>query len=242
MRFTMNIAAENARKVTGRPDKVTEITYAFCPYVDQLQAFNLSNAVGMASVYPDNTTGEYKFAANTSYEQVWISAIGMGNTTSRWFPPRDSRGQAMIVDGVSAVCPTGSVGVVTFLSLNLTLRDGMFPYQAGHDLPVGVGFNPTCDKKDACILDASLKCIGETGFMNCGRCVSNPAELANETLQIWNTYYGTDVYGRRLTSGSSNPLAFRSFSGASVFSSILTSYDNFINGVDTSGIENQFYS
>lgn len=55
----------------------------------------------------------------------------------------------------------------------------------GTTLPAETGFSPTCDSKNKCMFDRSLKCIGDVdGQLNCARCYSDPSQVLSATLQI----------------------------------------------------------
>lgn len=87
--------------------------------------------------------------------------------------------------------------------------------------PAKTGFVPTCTEKDVCMFDVDAHCIGNVkGQKNCARCFDDPTQLASAQMQIWASYYGTDVDGHPLLSGGTNPINFRKFAGKSMFSQI----------------------
>lgn len=81
--------------------------------------------------------------------------------------------------------------------------------------PAKVGFTPTCNAKDQCIMgDPTVyTCIGNvTGRKNCGLCYSNATLLSSNTsLTVWVSYVGTDRKSTVLTSSGDNPLNYVNF-------------------------------
>ena len=137
----------------------------------------------------------------------------------------------MIVDNTtSEKCGEGELDVVTFLVLNITMEKGRFTYTQDMLQPTGVGFMPTCDSSDTCLLDTNMHCIGFEGRKNCAECMKDPNELANKGILIWTSFYGTDKSKRVFRSGTNNPLNFRAFSGSGIYSSISKSYDRVAMG------------
>ncbi|CCW67996.1 unnamed protein product [Phytomonas sp. Hart1] len=90
--------------------------------------------------------------------------------------------------------------------------------------PLKTGFAPTCgNTKDGekCLWDKTQVCIGDLGRRNCARCYSDLSELVKSAkVMIVASYYGTDLLGRTLTSGTVNPLNFREFAGKDVIKNI----------------------
>lgn len=231
LRFVGEAAPENGVNVSGIPGNVTEMTYAFCPIVDELQAFNLTNFTRLAGIYTKDDGATWK-AGNVG--KSYLSAIGFGNQTLRTIPPASSEGRVLILDNTAdspcnAGTSTGAIGFVNFLVLNVSMYNGLFVYLAGHENPPGNGFVPTCTSGDVCTIDPSQKCFGDVpGRKMCGKCYE-PAELAKTTMQVWVSYYGTDVNGRTLRSGASNPMNFLKYSLVDVFSALSNTYNNIKN-------------
>jgi hypothetical protein len=233
LRFQSNSAPENGVTRSGVPGNFTDMTYAFCPVVDELQAFNLTNFTRLVGVYQDGA-GVWRQA--TSVNKSYLSAIGFGNQTSRTLPPLTSQGKVLIMDNtVNNPCiGSGStdapIGFVSFLVLNVSMSNGLFTYLAGHENPPGNGFVATCTENDVCQIDPKQKCFGDyPGRKMCGKCYATAADLAKETMQVWVSYYGTDVNGRTLRSGASNPMNFLKYSLVDVFSAVENSYNNIKN-------------
>lgn len=228
LRFTSNAIPENGKNISGIEDPVTNFTYAFCPKVDELQAFNLTNFTQEAVVHTNAQTGKWEFS--TSTENTYISAIGFGNQTLRTIPPDSSDGRALVVDrNPGAVCKTGEIGVVSFLVLNVSMSGGVFRYLAGHEQPPGNAFFPTCDSSDICSVDGDQRCFGDfPGKKMCGTCydATKAADVALLTMQIWVSYYGTDANGRLMRSGASNPMNFRKYSLGGVYNTLINSVQN----------------
>lgn len=228
LRFMLDLAPENYKLPQ------TSATYAFCPIVDELQAFNLSGGLALAAtktgLIPDPNGGTSNISGPVFSKGVGVQKVsvwGMGDMSSYYIPnSTTSYGSVGVVFNNSDQCNQGELGVVNFLVLNVTLNNGQFQYYNSLPMPVGGGFAPTCDSTSLCKLDMSMKCFGEEGKKNCGTCVASGVDLSKMSLQIWTSYYGTDVYGKKLTSGSSNPLNFREFAGQGLYSSMKTSYGN----------------
>jgi hypothetical protein len=145
----------------------------------------------------------------------YLSIYGMGDKSNILYPIENvSYGSVGIIFNTTD-CNEGEFGVVDFLVVNITMRNGKYNYI--NDMPIKTGFSPTCGTNNMCLLDPSMKCFGEPGKSNCGTCMSDPEMIANTTLQVWISYYGTDGAGRRFLSGASNPLNFRAFSGGGAY-------------------------
>jgi hypothetical protein len=220
-----------------RLSNVSAVTYAMCPYVDEFQALNLSNALRLAgtsrTTIRDPLTSQQLNVTQVSptVQASFLSIYGMTNSSNRTLPELGSFGSVMIIDNITDACPLGAVGAVNFLILNFTLRNGKYVYDAGLPTPVGSGFKFTCDSSDVCLLDPTLKCFGlRLGERNCGQCVSNGDDLGAMKLQVWTSYYGTDSQGRNLRSGGTNPLNYRAFSGGGLFASMRRTYGDLRDG------------
>lgn len=219
------------------------ITYAFCPRVDELQAFNLTSAPMYASINHtsvQNSTNYTYFV--DSVNDTYVSAYGFGGSLSVAVPAPNTSSRVMIVTNGTYQCDNepNAILLVDFLVFQISLTSGVFTYPGAvapqenvtegvSAQPQGVGFQPTCTG-GLCQLDATLSCIGDPGIQNCARCYKNSADVLNKTVQIWVSYYGTDNNGRTLLSGSSNPLNFRKYAGASVYSTLSSSLDKVSNG------------
>lgn len=90
--------------------------------------------------------------------------------------------------------------------------------------PLKTGFVPTCavdsDGGDYCLFDEYQVCIGNPGQKNCARCynAANLDALAQATVQVWTSYYGTDSRGYALRSGGVNPISQHRFASSGVLS------------------------
>ena len=230
LRFWSSAAPENAQNVSGIATAVSDIVYAFCPIVDELQAFNLTGFVQKAAVLTNNGGLTWEFASTS---KTYMSAIGFGNQTMRTLPPDGSDGKALVIHNTSEAtsrCPLGQVGIVSFLVLNVSMSNGNFVYVAESAQPPGTGFVATCDSNDICLSDASQKCFGDTpGRRMCGQCYSDPNVVAGLTMQVWVSYYGTDKTGRKLRSGASNPMNFLKYSLTGVVSQVQDALKNLKN-------------
>lgn len=229
LRFAIDVAPENVYQ----PDyygfkRTTQMTYAFCPRVDELQAFNLTDAIGYMAL--DRTNSSNATISRTVYES-YLSVVGFGEIGNIYTPGNTSFGRVLIVDNRTNKCPIGQVGVVNFLVLNITMDKGRFKYYPNvSEHPQSVGFLPSCDSTSVCMYDTESHCIGPEGLQNCARCYSDPQELQGMPLQIWASYYGTDFNGRLMRSGANNPLNFRAFSGSGVYSRLTSSVDRLRSG------------
>ena len=219
------------------------VTYAFCPRVDELQAFNLTNAPMYATINRTSVENSTNFTYFVdSVADTYVSAYGFGGSLSVAIPSVNSTSRVMITTNGTAKCDNNinAVLLVDFLVFQISMTDGVLTYPGAvapqenvtdgvSAQPQGVGFQPTCSG-GACQLDASLPCIGDVGNQNCARCYTSAGDVLNKTVQIWVSYYGTDNNGRTLLSGSSNPLNFRKYAGASVFNTLSDSLDKVSSG------------
>ncbi|KPI85079.1 hypothetical protein ABL78_5845 [Leptomonas seymouri] len=103
-----------------------------------------------------------------------------------------------------------------------------------HVQPARVGFVPTCNERDQCMLgDPDMYvCIGNvTGQKNCGMCFSDATALAaNSSLTVWVRYVGTDLNNVVLTSGGDNPMDYSSFVSSEAFQTISRKFNSLIRG------------
>merc|ERR1719238_706721 len=128
LRFQLQLTAPNNIADTDRAEPYSNVTYAFCPRVDELQALNITRAGELALTYYNSTTGFTEWMVEN---QRYLSIIGMGDTSDVNFPQERSAGRAMIADYHSRAgsgasqCATGSeIGVVPFLVFNMSMEDG----------------------------------------------------------------------------------------------------------------------
>ena len=195
----------------------------------------------------------YPVGFDTENVTIRLSAIGLGGVDERLEPTGDSEGRVVIAQTQHPECLrryngvltlTAHTAVVETLVLNISLLNGLFRYQDGYPQPAGVGFSPTCDDLNRCMLDTTQVCIGDVdGRMNCARCLYdldlyNATEMVNQRLQVWLAYYGTDARGRQLRSGASSPMNFLSGVGTAVsnalYESFLSSSEGLNSGDDDS--------
>jgi hypothetical protein len=239
MRFHTQFTAGTNDTAFGAVGSLYNATYAFCPRVDELQAFNITR-VGTSSFTFLNGTDADGVPLRTimpSYPGTrYLSIIGFGDTRNKEYPQDGSEGRVMIADYWSsnldgtARCAVGTdIAVVPFLVANVSMTKGHFEYFGGHPQPAGVGFQPTCDDTDVCLIDGDMFCIGDRGNRNCATCVNADA-ARGMTVQVWVSYYGTDASGRQLRSGASNPLNFQKFSGTGVGNAMSRSFKDIKSG------------
>jgi hypothetical protein len=212
------------------------VTYAFCPRVDELQAFNITEMGAKSFTYmngtDENNEPVYSFMTDN---QRYLNVFGFGDTTNKEFPEEESGGRAMVADytaqdsaGRSQCIFDQEIAYTPFLVVNVSMTKGHFQYFEGHSAPAGTGFVPTC-QNDVCLFDQSMGCIGEGNNRNCAECV-DIAKAREVSVQVWVSYYGTDASGRQLRSGANNPLNFQAFSGSGVSSKMRKSFNNIQNG------------
>ena len=231
LRFMVDVAPENMRIVNG--SWLPYVTYAYCPIVDEIQAFNLSAAVRLGALYSastitvGNVTSKLYIPAARMDAVTYLSVYGFGHFDNRYYPEEaNSYAKVGIVYNLTEECPEGSVGVVTFLRLNVTMKNGNFAYYGDFPLPTGTGFVPTCDASHVCQLDETQRCFGERGKGNCGVCIPNTETeaLLNSQVNIWTSYFGTDARGKKMISGRNNPLSYKMFTGNGMYTSLKRSY------------------
>lgn len=222
LRFAVDVAAENYNHSADNVFNGTNrwhVSYAFCPVVDQLQTFSFNySAVWAASTFRYNSTGHrtlhFTNISNTSY----LRAYGMGEFgMPDQFPPNDYDSSAVLFQRDSE-CQSG-ISIATFMVLNITMTNGKYRHVKGFHQGVQVGFSPSCDSSDKCMF-GSHRCVGPKGRKNCGQCIDQPDDLIKTQTSVWTSYYGTDKSGRRLMSGSDNPLNFRQFATTDAYNSV----------------------
>eukprot|EP00388_Colpodella_angusta_P000420 GDKJ01001507.1.p1 GENE.GDKJ01001507.1~~GDKJ01001507.1.p1 ORF type:complete len:223 (-),score=10.41 GDKJ01001507.1:48-671(-) len=176
-------------------------SFPFCPNADELQAFSLNSTAfwgGLASA-PNNAS---------------LGVYGMGGLPAEQMPTPDMDSSVLALTRHPS-CSNGNgtdlFAVATFLVLNITMTKGSYYYTPAESVqPIQSGFVPTCSG-GVCQFDADAMCIGVGGMQNCAKCVKTDSDMAQWKLNIWTSYYGTDVNGKRFLSGSSNPLNFRQY-------------------------------
>nr|CCC91116.1 conserved hypothetical protein [Trypanosoma congolense IL3000] len=162
-----------------------------------------------------------------------------------------SNGTAVVSVLGNSVCKDpNSVAVVNMLMLSIGMHNGAFNYiqpntvdrgnsssteegkdskaSDGHEeagkvpvQPMMVGFRPTCDEVDRCILSPGSVCIGdEPGRKNCGVCHTSTDTLEKAVIQVWTSYFGTDANGASLLSGGMDPLSYKRFAGSRLVSDL----------------------
>ena len=230
MRFSVDLAPENQYVRYGQNN--TAAAYASCPVVDELQAINLTNSGRYIATIVGNTSdvnATIVFSSNQS--ESWIKVYGFGGNDDIGEPNiTTSDGAAMVYQNETRNLCTGETRpFADFLVLTVTMSKGKFVYSSSHNQPYGVGFSPTCDSGDTCLLDNTQVCIGKTGSKNCAKCLT-AAEIATTNVLVWVSYEGTDRDSRPLQSGGSNPLNFRKYAGTSVFDSVSKGVQNVKSG------------
>lgn len=129
-----------------------------------------------------------------------------------------------------------SSGPIDYCSKTITV-----PVPATVVQPARVGFTPTCNAKDQCIMgDPDVyTCIGNvTGQKNCGLCYSNATLLsANTTLTVWVSYIGTDRKSTVMTSSGDNPLRYVNYVRNRAFETITGKFNSLFRGnISTFGL------
>ncbi|CAM40441.1 conserved hypothetical protein [Leishmania braziliensis MHOM/BR/75/M2904] len=285
LRFFLDTSRENNFTVGGQTYHTA--TYGFCPVVDQLSSFTLTGAPFLTSSYitTNETSGEVTDHLSLNMGPRYLSVYGFGASNSTTNPERDiSTGTVLIaVNGSRTTGVTNSVGIVTILSLEIGLQNGLFNYidaavaseTTAKDsnnnsllctsnstelsdsincvknapvpaaepmrLPAKVGFVPTCNAQDVCVMgDPSVyTCIGNVlGKKNCGVYKSNPTEIRDVQMTVLVSYYGTDSRRNVLTSGGQNPLNFATFVRENAFQAFAHKVTSFfeVNLSDVVGV------
>ena len=244
LRFSLEITRENV--FVEYQQNVSEIAFAFCPVVDELQAFNLSSSgryqvvdtlvnVSESTPSPNSSSSPKRYKLSPNHTEAWLYAYGFGGNDNILYPNKStSEGAVLILDNISTVCPMGEIAYANFLVLSATTQLGRFVYRQERNQPLGVGFVPTCDSDNLCLFDRFMKCIGPVGRRNCATCYSSADDIAVKNIQIWMSFEGTDRFGRQMRSSSSNPLKFRAFSGIGAYTKVLRSVEDLRAGRITS--------
>ncbi|CBZ28973.1 conserved hypothetical protein [Leishmania mexicana MHOM/GT/2001/U1103] len=277
LRFMLETSRENNFTVGTQVHHLA--TYSFCPIVDQLSSFTLVGAPFMASCYATKQETDDVVTDHLSMdmEPRYLSVYGFGASNSTLYPERRvSTGTVLIaVNGTDHAGVSNSVGIVTMLSLEIGLHNGLFNYvgaaaasetmvanpnydpvlcnnsiipPAGINhcdqniiipvaatvvQPAKVGFTPTCNAEDVCMMgDPSVyTCIGEVpGQKNCGVYRTSPAEIRKLQMTVWVSYYGTDGRRNVLTSGGRNPLNYLSFLKENALQALANKIDSLFHG------------
>lgn len=193
-----------------------EHSFAYCPKADQLQAFALNNTAFW------NTVAD-------SPENATVGVYGMGGVPLEQMPTPEMDGSVLAFTR-HASCNNGNgtnlFAAATFLVLNITMTKGNYYYTPADSVqPIQSGFVPTCSS-GVCQFDSDAFCIGVGRMQNCAKCLRNDADIQKWRLNIWTSYYGTDVNGKRFLSGGSNPLNFRQFATDSLWGNLKNEISN----------------
>ena len=209
------------KRLPGLTGGVTEeyASWGFCPVVDQLQAYNLSQGMTFAVGLQPSIFQNINVFWNTTGVQINETFVVMGNFGYAGTTPTNSSSDSYVKVfdlNSNTLCPVTNgvqpVAIVNFLILNITMTNGYFRQIMSFPQSIQVGFQPTCDANDQCTMGTGV-CIGDKpGRKNCATCYASPADVARAEMHIWAAYYGTDQRGRVMTSGGDNPLNFEQFS------------------------------
>lgn len=125
--------------------------------------------------------------------------------------------------------PSSSSDSIDYCSKTITVT-----VPATNVQPAKVGFVPTCNAKDQCIMGDpdTYVCIGNvTGKKNCGLCYSNATALAgNSSLTVWVSYVGTDRKSTVMTSSGDNPINYVNYARHHAFEAISSKFQSLIHG------------
>lgn len=238
--FVLDISKENSQNIFNGNKQ--QVGYGFCPQVDQLQAFTLPDAAGWAA--GDFKSGNATSAINTadlgdgsSSTPAFLRIFGaVGFQDTKTNIPKDSYSSSAMIFDPAQTCTTAlgepGVYIASFLVINFTMSNGQYRMVSSFDQSVQVGFQPSCDATDTCQVSPDQYCLGNsTGNKNCATCVAQTvADLNNTQIQVFASYYGTDATGRKMQSGSSNPLNFLALSSSGVFNKLK---DDITSAADT---------
>ena len=214
LRFFINIPSDS-NYTDGSGVTQSQVTYAFCPKVDELQAFQLQKgAVYGAARYSYNGTDINPQGFTQTSPNTTIQVFGMGSPPFVQIPSLNDWSTAIFYQNTSAC--GGGPAIVNFLVLNITMKNGNY---ANNNF-AQIGFIPTCDWDNKCLVGSSSLCIGTDKKMNCAQCATTVSDLWTLKTSVWSSYYGTDKNGKTFKSGSNNPLNFRQFSSGSAFDEV----------------------
>ncbi|KAH9579752.1 hypothetical protein LSM04_000778 [Trypanosoma melophagium] len=187
LRFMLDVADENVK--SAEPVK-SNAFYGFCPVVDKLQIFTLTNAPFLASVFDNAGT----LSLTNTMERKYLSIYGFGASNSTNYPQKNfSAGAVLVAVNGTALCGSNrSVALVDTLVLDIGLHKGLFNYIGARAAsirpdtgnsnsnsgsgkntkspvtpipevvvqPAMVGFRPTCSANDECLFDTGSVCVG----------------------------------------------------------------------------------
>ncbi|KAK7195459.1 hypothetical protein NESM_000473100 [Novymonas esmeraldas] len=267
-------------------------TYGFCPVVDQLSSFTLPGAPFLSTSYSVTNTTSNVTTDHLSAGMFhrYLSVYGFGASNDTLYPQTNFSGGTVVVamNGTGYSGVYASVAVVTMLSLEIGMHNGMFNYigakanstmnitnpnynlslchkgsAAGsahpHSLesssgidhcdpqitvpvaatvvqPAKVGFVPTCNANDVCVMgDPNVyTCIGDIpGQKNCGIVSSNATLLRGVQLVVWVSYFGTDSQKTVLLSGGVNPMNFMAFASNNALNSVANKFTSLYDNIYT---------
>jgi hypothetical protein len=228
------------------PDTRHYVSYAFCPGIDTLQAFNLTSAGLIAGTTTNPVDGKLTLTAG----DAWLRVYGLGTSNFVTVPQKnESEGAVQVIgrckdrslpfatntDPLTPGSESNLVAIVPFLILNITMQNGRFRYYTDYPQPSGVGFASTCETTqgiDVCLLDSSMTCLGPPGRSNCAICYaeSDVNSMANTNIQVWTSYFGTDRIGRQFRSGTNSPLNFREYAAGTLYTSMSASLQKVKSG------------
>ncbi|TPP45091.1 hypothetical protein CGC20_20355 [Leishmania donovani] len=228
LRFMLQTSRENNFTVGTQVHHLA--TYSFCPIVDQLSSFTLISAPFMASCYitKDETSGAVTDHLSMDMGPRYLSVYGFGASNSTLYPQKGvSTGTVLIaVNGTDHTGVSNSVGIVTMLSLEIGLHNGLFNYvgaaaasettvanpnydsvlcKNGTVPPAGINY---CDKNITIPVAAT---VVQPAKKNCGVYRTDPTDIRKLQMTVWVSYYGTDWRRNVLTSGGRNPLNYLTF-------------------------------
>lgn len=196
---------------------------AFCPLVDQNEAFVMTNLTD----FIDGAFTEDNVSSSFNNTRIWVygqgalspddhSPIqdGSGALFSYLFP---AQGSPQFGTG----CAAGELAVASFLMVNFTMTNGVYLYNHNgtsiNGNPINSGWLPTCDGTQCLFGDPA--CIGMGGLMNCARCY-DATDVDTAMTRVWAAFYGTDSQGRTFVSGQDNPLNFLQYASGSAYTEI----------------------
>ncbi|CAG9578531.1 conserved hypothetical protein [Leishmania major strain Friedlin] len=147
LRFMLQTCRENNFTVDTQVHHLA--TYSFCPIVDQLSSFTLIGAPFMTSCYitKDETSGVVTDHLSMDTGPRYLSVYGFGASNSTLYPQKGvSTGTVLIaVNGADHTGVSNSVGIVTMLSLEIGLHNGLFNYDGAAAASETTVANPNYD-------------------------------------------------------------------------------------------------
>lgn len=220
IRFVVDIADANDFVLPQNHTHLNfnHITYAFCPVVDQLQAFTLEDSAVWAAGRrrDDGTAWNFTYGPN----RTWLRVFGMGEIPDVGIPFDQDDSSVYLYQQVPEEVCKSTHAVVSFLVLNITMTNGFYRHTSDFHQAIQVGFSPTCNG-NTCMFGNDQVCIGKSpGSLNCAKCAVSSEKLVSMDPHIFTSYYGTDKNGRRFMSGTDNPLNFEALSASNTFSKV----------------------